>query len=121
MHINEFIPANIKLSLIEEETDSNKSHFEIVVNKNFLNMVFCNIILNKNSLPPFDITLTHREKEILLLISQGKNNSKIAEYFNVSEHTIKMYISNIYKKLQVKDRTEAVVKAIRYDFIDIYS
>ena len=121
MHINEFTQENIKLSLIEDEPNNTKSYFEIVVNRNFLNMVFCNLLLTKNSLPPLETKLTQREKEILLLISQGKDNGEIAEHLNVSEHTAKMYISLIYRKLKVKDRTEAVVKAIRYDLIDIYS
>lgn len=54
--------------------------------------------------------LTHREKEVLLQISKGMNNQKIADELFVSVNTIKYHIRNIYQKLDVKRRTEITSK-----------
>ena len=67
----------------------------------------------------FNIPLTKREKQVLKCLSSGKNNAQIAETMNVSIHTAKVHIHNIFNKLSVQDRTEAVVKAIKYKLIDI--
>jgi two-component system NarL family response regulator len=52
--------------------------------------------------------LTAREKEILSLIAIGKGNRDIAETLNVEEKTVKNHINNIYSKLQIKSRYEAI-------------
>jgi DNA-binding NarL/FixJ family response regulator len=48
-----------------------------------------------------NITLTHREQEILDLVSQGCDNAYIANKLNLSETTVTTYISNVYKKMGV--------------------
>ena len=53
--------------------------------------------------------LTPREYEILELMAQGLSNKEIAGKLFISEGTVKNYISTIYEKLQVKDRTQAVL------------
>ena len=60
-----------------------------------------------------DINLTRREKEILKRIIKGKYNSDIAKEFVISKNTVKAHVSNIIKKLKVKNRSEAAVKAVR--------
>lgn len=55
--------------------------------------------------------LTERESEILLLIAEGRSNSQIAQRLVVSEKTVRNHISNIFNKLQVADRAEAIVRA----------
>lgn len=55
--------------------------------------------------------LTEREREVLELIARGKNNSDIAELLVVSPKTVRNHITNIFSKLQVADRAEAIVKA----------
>lgn len=55
--------------------------------------------------------LTKREKEVLIELSKGKTNKEVAEYFTVSLSTIKTHINNIYSKLDVSNRVEAVNKA----------
>jgi DNA-binding NarL/FixJ family response regulator len=55
--------------------------------------------------------LTEREREVLELIAQGKNNSEIAELLMVSPKTVRNHITNIFSKLQVADRAEAIIKA----------
>jgi DNA-binding NarL/FixJ family response regulator len=55
--------------------------------------------------------LTEREKEILKCISDGKSNKEISDCLFVSVETVKSHIKNIYKKLNVKNRVEAVMKS----------
>jgi DNA-binding NarL/FixJ family response regulator len=55
--------------------------------------------------------LTDREREILQLIAQGKNNAEIAAQLVLSDKTIRNYVSSIFSKLQVADRTQALMRA----------
>lgn len=55
--------------------------------------------------------LTEREREILELIAQGLTNPAIAERLVLSPKTIRNHVSNIFSKLQVSDRAQAIVKA----------
>lgn len=55
--------------------------------------------------------LTDRELEILRLISQGLNNSEIAQKLVLSPKTVRNHITNIFSKLQVADRAQAIVRA----------
>lgn len=56
-------------------------------------------------------TLTEREREILQLIARGSSNSDIAKHLSLSGKTVSNYISNIFGKLQVTDRAQAVIRA----------
>ena len=51
--------------------------------------------------------LTRRELEILQLVAEGHSNSQLAKMLWVTEQTIKFHLSNIYRKLDVSNRTEA--------------
>ncbi|WP_434798717.1 response regulator transcription factor [Terrisporobacter vanillatitrophus] len=53
--------------------------------------------------------LTKREKEILLCISTGKSNQEIATDLCITEHTVKKHTSNIFEKLNLRDRTHAAL------------
>ena len=55
--------------------------------------------------------LTEREEEILSLVAQGKSNQKIAKELFVSLKTVRNHVSNIFLKLQVADRAQAVIRA----------
>jgi DNA-binding NarL/FixJ family response regulator len=55
--------------------------------------------------------LTEREREVLALIAQGLTNSAIAEQLILSPKTIRNYITEIFSKLQVADRAQAIVRA----------
>jgi DNA-binding NarL/FixJ family response regulator len=57
--------------------------------------------------------LTEREREILDLVAQGENNAAIARRLYLSSKTIRNHVSNIFSKLQVADRAEAIVRARR--------
>ncbi len=58
-------------------------------------------------------TLTDQERRILTLVAEGASNKDIAIDLNLSERTIKNYLSIIFQKLQVNNRTEAAIRAIR--------
>ena len=55
--------------------------------------------------------LTEREREILRLLGKGLSNKRIAQRLNLAEGTVKNYMTNILAKLEVNDRTQAVLKA----------
>jgi DNA-binding NarL/FixJ family response regulator len=55
--------------------------------------------------------LTAREREVLDLIAQGHNNARIARLLFVSPKTVRNHISNIFTKLQIADRTQAILRA----------
>ncbi|MCR5677175.1 MAG: response regulator transcription factor [Agathobacter sp.] len=63
--------------------------------------------------------LTRREIEVLKLLSVGMYNKEIAEKLDISERTVKNHVSNIFKKLEVTDRTQAAVFAIRNNLVKI--
>lgn len=62
--------------------------------------------------------LSEREKEVLKLISHGRTNAEIAESLYLSEGTIRNYVSSILEKLDVKDRTQAAVLALRHGLVE---
>ncbi len=64
--------------------------------------------------------LTKRELEILKLLSIGLYNKEIGEKLNISERTVKNHVSNIFRKIDVTDRTQAAVFAIKNNLVNIY-
>jgi len=58
-----------------------------------------------------DFGLTQREIEVLQLIAEGKSNQEIAAAMYVSQNTVKTHVSNLFSKLDVQRRTQAVQKA----------
>ena len=65
-------------------------------------------------------SLTKREIEVLIDIAAGSLNKEIAINLGISERTVKNHISNIFKKIDVADRTQAAVFAIKNDIVKIY-
>ncbi|MDZ7843567.1 MAG: response regulator transcription factor [Anaerolineales bacterium] len=61
--------------------------------------------------------LTEREREVLVLLVEGLNNTQIAEKLTVSPSTIKSHVSSILSKLGVANRTEAVTLAFRHNLV----
>jgi DNA-binding NarL/FixJ family response regulator len=61
--------------------------------------------------------LTKREQEILNFVSQGYTAHEIAEQINISHHTVNTHIRNIYSKLEVNSRAEAVMKGVQRGII----
>ncbi|EAG7099198.1 response regulator transcription factor, partial [Listeria monocytogenes] len=63
--------------------------------------------------------LTHRECEVLQLLTDGKSNRGIGETLFISEKTVKNHVSSILQKMKVNDRTQAVVTAIKHGWVYI--
>ena len=64
-------------------------------------------------------TLTDREMDVLKLMAQGCSNKEIAKKLTISEKTVKNHITNIFRKLQVDDRTQAVLFAIKHHLVEL--
>lgn len=63
--------------------------------------------------------LTKREIEVLKLLTKGLCNKEIGFHLTISEKTVKNHISNIFKKINVSDRTQVAVYAIKNNFVEI--
>ncbi|WP_408009344.1 response regulator [Pseudalkalibacillus sp. A8] len=69
-----------------------------------------------NVRPPHE-DLTNRELEILMLITEGKTNQEIADELVIALKTVKTHVSNILDKLEVQDRTQAVIYAFKNSLV----
>ncbi|WP_312098955.1 response regulator transcription factor [Niallia sp.] len=67
---------------------------------------------------PLHEELTAREMEILLLMAEGKSNQEIADHLFIALKTVKTHVSNILSKLQVQDRTQAVIYAFKHSLVE---
>jgi two-component system nitrate/nitrite response regulator NarL len=65
-----------------------------------------------------NVSLTKREREILTLVAEGHSNRHLARMLWVTEQTVKFHLSNIYRKLDVTNRTEASRWAHRHGLVD---
>ncbi|USK59529.1 response regulator [Peribacillus asahii] len=63
--------------------------------------------------------LTRRECEVLQLLADGQSNRAIGETLYISEKTVKNHVSNILQKMNVNDRTQAVVLAIKNGWVEV--
>ncbi|MEJ7585367.1 MAG: response regulator transcription factor [Acidimicrobiales bacterium] len=68
----------------------------------------------KREPPPGIDELTPREREVLTLLAEGRSNRDLASALFVSEKTIKTHVSSILAKLQLTDRTQAALFAVRH-------
>ena len=66
-----------------------------------------------------DTTLSQRELEVLQYVANGNSNKMIGRLLQISEQTVKNHLTSIMSKLQAKDRTHAVVIALRQRLISI--
>lgn len=66
------------------------------------------------------ISLTKRELEVLIQVAKGNFNKDIATNLNISERTVKNHMASIFKKIQVNDRTQAAVFAIKNNLISLH-
>ena len=65
------------------------------------------------SSPPTPETLTERELEVIRLVAEGRSNREIAETLVISEKTVKTHVSHILGKLNLVDRTQLAIHALR--------
>ena len=63
--------------------------------------------------------LTKRELQVLKLLAEGMYNREIGEQLFISEKTVKNHVSSIFKKINVTDRTQAAVYAIKNNIVEI--
>jgi DNA-binding NarL/FixJ family response regulator len=66
-----------------------------------------------------DDALTEREIEVLRGVAEGNSNKAVADALSISEYTVKGHMKNILQKLDAKDRTHAVMIAMKRGFIDV--
>ena len=62
---------------------------------------------------------TPREKEIFDQLIEGKNSKEIAEYFFISDKTVRNHISNVMQKLEVKTRYQAIIELLKMGELEI--
>ncbi|AKA67152.1 LuxR C-terminal-related transcriptional regulator [Clostridium scatologenes] len=87
--------------------------------KKYFDSYFIDSMINENNdLPNKLETLTSREKEILEEVAKGLSNQKISEELFITEHTVKKHINHIFRKLNVKDRTEAALYWNKYGVLN---
>lgn len=63
--------------------------------------------------------LSAREQEVLQWATAGKSNWEVAQILNISERTVKFHLRNIYRKLEVNNRSHAVAEALRLGAVDL--
>jgi DNA-binding NarL/FixJ family response regulator len=63
--------------------------------------------------------LSQRELDVLQQLSKGRTNKEIAAFLFISEDTVKTHVKGLFSKLNVKDRTEAVITAFRYGIVHL--
>jgi DNA-binding NarL/FixJ family response regulator len=64
-------------------------------------------------------TLTEREKDVLLCLVQGMNNKEIGHALFISDKTVKIHVSKIFKKLGVKSRSQVVIYAVQNQLVPL--
>jgi two-component system response regulator DegU len=73
--------------------------------------------LDRPSQPEDDRVITKREEEVLQLIADGCSTPEVATRLYISQKTVKNHLASIYQKLEARDRTQAVVQAVRMGII----
>lgn len=103
----------IKSSLAEDLTDTIRATFQG-------KMVFSSEVgvhLMSPPQPALNFNLTDRELEVLVLLAEGLSNQQSAQKLSISQSTLKFHMSNIFQKLGVQTRSEALVLAAKNNLI----
>jgi two-component system, NarL family, response regulator DegU len=75
--------------------------------------------LDQPSTPEEDRVVTKREEEVLQLIADGCSTPEVAERLYISQKTVKNHLASIYQKLDARDRTQAVLQAVRMGIVHL--
>ena len=106
-----------------ESAELKKAIFSIVEGENYIQPSLIpslnSKMIEKNRDEGKIESLTKRELEVLKLLAVGMYNKEVAEKLNISERTVKNHVSNIFKKIEVTDRTQAAVFAIHNNLIEL--
>ncbi len=106
-----------------ESTELKKAIYTVINGENYIQASLIPMLNNRLLKKDIDKdkieSLTSRELEVLIQVTNGKANKEIATSLNISERTVKNHISNIFKKIEVSDRTQAAVFAIRNNIIQL--
>jgi DNA-binding NarL/FixJ family response regulator len=73
----------------------------------------------KNQLNQHAKDLTEREKDVLICLVEGLSNKQIADRLFISDKTVKIHVSNIFKKLNVKSRSQAIIYAVQNQIVPL--
>lgn len=108
-----------KLSEVIKDVLNGSMYFDSAVSKYVMQMT------EDKSKEKFDkitikdcYNLTQQEKRVLILIASGNSNLQIAKKLAISINTIKVHVCSILQKMEVEDRTQAAIKAIRENLIN---
>jgi NarL family two-component system response regulator LiaR len=89
-----------------------------IIDRSAANNIIRHLIADKNA-KKGNLDLYPREIEVLKLTAKGMRNKEIAKELNISERTVQAHLSNIFSKLEVDSRTEAVLQALKEGWLDI--
>lgn len=76
--------------------------------------------LDEPRTPDEDRVVTKREEEVLQLIADGCSTPEVAERLYISQKTVKNHLASIYQKLDARDRTQAVLQAVRMGIVSLH-
>lgn len=106
-----------------DSTELRKAIFSIVEGNNYIQSSLIPLLNSKMIARDVDSEkiklLTKRELEILMNAASGMSNKEIGDKLQISERTVKNHISSVFKKIEVSDRTQAAVFAIRNNLIRV--
>jgi two-component system, NarL family, response regulator DegU len=94
---------------------------EKYIDKSLVSMLFMDIkVKDKRKFSIFE-NLSKREIEVLMNIARGLSNKEIGEWLYISEKTVKNYATNLFRKINVKDRVQATIFALENDIEEYYN
>ena len=96
-------------------TAGGATHIDPAVAGNLFDLVSAGVDIPSSNIAE---KLSERERDVLRLLGKGLSNSEIAGQLFLSEGTVRNYVSNVLAKLQVADRTQAAVLAVKHGLVD---
>lgn len=107
-----------------ESSELRKAIFLVAKGENYIQpkmipMLNCRLMARDTDQDKVE-SLTKRELEVLVKLAEGMINKEIAHILNISERTVKNHVSNIFRKIDVSDRTQAAVFAIKNDLVKLF-